>query len=256
MKLLRGYLALIVVLLALLLADPVQRFVVVPLIRLFPSRRLAVMNRWQKLMARICTSPVSVIGGVHLPPVPMIPGEPGVLIVMNHQSVFDIPIVVKSTQGAYPKLITRRRYLRWIPLISHMVRLYQYPVVDPTANSREMRESLRAIRDAARTSEVPLAIFPEGTRTKDGEIGPFRPRGLQLILKQRPWTVYVMVVDGFWKTAKMMHFIRGMANLRGDLRLVGTYEWTDPRQDSTEFIERIRELMVENLAEMRGVVRP
>jgi 1-acyl-sn-glycerol-3-phosphate acyltransferase len=172
---------------------------------------------------------------------------------MNHQSVFDIPILVKSTQGAYPNLITRRRYLRWIPLISHMVRLYQYPVVDPTANSKELRESLRSMRDAARASDVPMAIFPEGTRTKDGEIGPFRPRGLQLILKQRPWTVYVIVVDGFWKNAKMKHFIRGMAGVRGDVRLAGTLEWTDPKQDATAFIEEIRQLMVDNLAEMRAV---
>ena len=255
MKLLRGYLALILVLLALLLSDPVQRLVVMPLVKLFPSRRIAILNRWQKLMGIICTRPVSLIGGVRFPTLPKIPGEEGVLIVMNHQSVFDIPIVVNATHGAYPKLITRKRYVRWIPLISHMVRVYEYPVVDPTANAREMRESLRSIRDTARTSDVPLAIFPEGTRTKDGEIGPFRPKGLQLILRQRPWTVYVMVVDGFWKTAKMRHLVRGMGSLRGQLRLVGTFEWTDPRQDSTDFVGEIRELMVESLAEMREVAR-
>jgi 1-acyl-sn-glycerol-3-phosphate acyltransferase len=255
LKLLRGYLALTVVLLALLLSDPVQRLVIAPLAKLVPSRRIALLNWWQKLMAKFCMIPVSVIGGVRLPAVPEIPGEPGVLIVMNHQSVLDIPLMVKATQGASPKLVTRKRYLRWIPLISHMVRLYQYPVVDPTANSQEMRASLRSIRDAARASDVPMAIFPEGTRTKDGEIGPFRPRGLQLILKQRPWTVYVMVVDGFWKNAKMKHFIRGMTGVRGELRLVGTYEWTDPKQDATHFIEELRQIMVENLAEMRSVAR-
>ena len=53
---------------------------------------------------------------------------------MNHQSLFDIPLVVQSVVRGYPRIVTRQRYSRSIPLISHMVKLYQYPVVAPSAN--------------------------------------------------------------------------------------------------------------------------
>jgi 1-acyl-sn-glycerol-3-phosphate acyltransferase len=163
----------------------------------------------------------------------------------------DIPIVVASIQGSYPRIVTRKRYHRWIPLISHMVRLYQYPVVDPRANTTGTRKMLGSLAEAARESDVPLAIFPEGTRTKDGEIGRFKTHGLKQILSQRPWTVYVMVGDGYWQRAKFKHFLRGMANIRGQIRMLEPLEWTDPQADPDSFVKEVRERMVNCLSEMR-----
>ena len=251
MKLIRGYLSILSILALLLLCDPVQRLIIAPWVKLFPSQRIRVLNRWQKLMAVICTSPASIIGGARFPTVPTISSGPGVLIIMNHQSIFDIPQLVKLTPDAYPHLVTRKRYARWIPLISHMIRLYQYPVVDPTANSREMKKSLRYLKEVARTADVPIAIFAEGTRTRDGEIAKFRRRGLQMILKQREWKVYAVVFDGFWERAKLKDFLRGMGDIRGQAEIAGEFEWTDPSADSEAFIEQVRDQMVEHLAQMR-----
>lgn len=248
----RGYLALTMFGLALLVADPVQRFLVAPWVRFAPSRRRAILTRWQRIMQRAVFWHVGKVGGARLPELPRIPGEPGTLILMNHQSLLDIPVVVGAVEGAYPRIVTRKRYSRWIPLISHMVRLYQYPVVDPTANSAEMKRALVQIRDAARTSDVPLAVFPEGTRTKDGEIGRFRTRGLRIILRQRSWTVWVLVADGFWERAKFKHFSGGMADIDGRVALKGPFAWDDPKADPEPFLERMRGVMVEELARLRA----
>jgi 1-acyl-sn-glycerol-3-phosphate acyltransferase len=163
----------------------------------------------------------------------------------------DIPIVVASIHGSYPRIVTRKRYHRWIPLISHMVRLYQYPVVDPRANPSGTRNMLGSLAEAARDSDVPLAIFPEGTRTRNGEVGRFKTYGLKQILSQRPWTVYVLVGDGYWQRAKFKHFLRGMANIRGQIRMLEPFEWTDPQADPDPFVKEIRERMVSCLSEMR-----
>ena len=248
---LRGYPALAILCLALFLADPVQRFVIGPWVRLFPSSRIRVLTRWQWLMAHLCLGMVGRVGGARFPELPRIPGRAGTLVVMNHQSLMDIPIVVASIQGSYPRIVTRKRYHRWIPLISHMVRLYQYPVVDPRANTTGTRKMLGSLAEAARESDVPLAIFPEGTRTKDGEIGRFKTHGLKQILSQRPWTVYVMVGDGYWQRAKFKHFLRGMANIRGQIRMLEPLEWTDPQADPDSFVKEVRERMVNCLSEMR-----
>lgn len=249
---LRGYLALTVMCLTLLLLDPVQRLVVAPWVRLFPSRRIPVLTRWQRFLAHLMLGSVRRVGGAHIQEVPQIPGREGVLLLMNHQSLLDIPLVVASFSGSYGRILTRKRYLRWIPLISHMVRLYQYPVVDPRANSAETKKMLAAVRDAARTSDVPLAIFPEGTRTRDGELGRFRSTGLKLVLRQRPWTVYVMVADGFWQRARFKDFLGGMGGIDGRVELAGPFEWSDPDADSEPFIEQMHRLMSGTLARMRG----
>src|SRR5688572_6968120 len=133
----RAWLALAFTSVALAIADVVQRLVIAPWVTLRPSRRVAVLGGWIKIMAWLTTRPVAWIAGCVIPiPTRMVPTKPGVLVVMNHQSLLDIPLVVQTVaDGGYPRIVTRARYSRWIPLISHMVRLYQYPVVNPSAKS-------------------------------------------------------------------------------------------------------------------------
>ncbi len=209
------------------------------------------MGRWERFLARWVLSAVSKIGGARIPELPQIPGAEGTLVLMNHQSVLDIPLVVASTESAFPRIVTRKRYLRWIPLISHLVRLYQYPVVDSAANPSESKKMLAGIRDAARNSSVPLAIFPEGTRSRDGTIGEFKTTGLRLVLRQRPWSVWLLVVDGFWERAKLKDFLNGMSAIEGDVALLGPFEWDDPRADAEPFIYDMRQKMVEQLRRLR-----
>jgi 1-acyl-sn-glycerol-3-phosphate acyltransferase len=249
----RGWLALAFASVALAIGDVVQRVVIAPWVKLRPSRRVAVLGGWIKIMAWVTTRPVAWISGCVIPiPPRLVPTRPGVLVVMNHQSLLDIPLVVQTlSDGGYPRIVTRARYSRWIPLISLMVRLYRYPVVDPRAKSEDMRRTLDQIGASARDSEVPIVVFPEGTRTRDGEIGRFKRGALSTILASRAWTVYVYVADGFWRVARYRDFVRHVKGVRGKIEHTGVFEWTDPGADSEPFIEGIREAMVRHLQAMR-----
>lgn len=254
--LVRSWSAVVVASLALLFGDLVQRLLVAPCVWLFPSTRVPVLSRWMKIMAWLVTRPIQFFGGCVIPRPPrIVPGGPGVLIIMNHQSLFDIPLVIQTVAWGYPRIVTRSRYIeRWIPVISQMIRLYQYPVVDPTANPDSMRKDLDDLEEAARTTDMPLAVFPEGTRTRDGRIGKFRKRGVARVLAVRPWTVYVFVVDGFWRAPKFKDFVRGLPHVHGKMEHVATLEWADPSADAAKFIEQIRSMMTERLSEMRQEV--
>jgi 1-acyl-sn-glycerol-3-phosphate acyltransferase len=256
---LRGWLALAFASVTLAVADVVQRVVISPWIKFRPSRRVPVLGGWIKIMAWLTTRPIAFLAGCVIPRPPrLVPCEPGVLVVMNHQSLLDIPLVVQTVAGeGYPRIVTRSRYSRSIPLISPMVRLYEYPVVNPTAGSEAMRQSLERIAIEARESELPLAVFPEGSRTRDGEIGRFKRGALNSILSAREWSVHVYVADGFWKAARYRDFIRHVSQVRGKVEHVGVFPWTDPAADPEPFIESIREAMVKRLETMRreaGVV--
>ena len=250
---LRGWLALAFTSLTLGVGDVVQRLVIAPWVMLRPSARVRILGGWIKIMAWLMSRPVAFLSGAVIPRPPrIVPCKPGVLVLMNHQSLIDIPLVVQTvTDGGYPRIVTRARYTRRIPLISHMIRLYQYPVVDPGAKAEVIRVSLEEMATAARESQVPLAVFPEGTRTKDGEIGRFKRGALSHILAARSWTVYVYVVDGFWRAAKYQDFIHNMSGVRGKVEHAGVLEWTDPTVNPDAFIEQVHEMMVQRLASMR-----
>jgi len=249
----RGYLALGIIGLVFPFFDIFQRTVVALYVRIRPSGRHAMMTWWIQSMRGFVLGCFAKVGGARLSaPERVIASGPGTLIVMNHQSLLDIPLVVGTVRDGYPRIVTRRRYYRFIPLISHMVRLYQYPVVDPTAKADKLRKTLVSLSEAAIDSDVPIAIFPEGTRTKDGEIGRFKTRGLIALLAEREWTVHVFVVDGFWKVAKFKHFFGGMAHITGSSAYLGSLEWTQQGSDPLPFIDAIRDGMVDGLRALRA----
>lgn len=236
----------------LLVADVVERLVVAPWVRLRPRHRVRDLGRWMHFMAWYVTTVAARLGGARMPiPERSVPPEPGHLILMNHQSLWDIPMVLQTVRDGYARIVTRKRYSRFVPLISHMVRLYQYPVVDPTAGRTALQETLDELERVGRESTVPIALFPEGSRTRDGEIGRFKQAGLARLLAARDWTVHVFVADGFWRAAKLDGMAEALGGIDGRFVHAGTLEWPDPTADPAPFIEQARALMVETLSELR-----
>ena len=248
----RGYAALSLTALLFLVCDLLQRAVVYPAARMLSKYRPAILGRWHRLQCRMLFMILKVVGGADIPRPGRVPGGPGVLILMNHQSLLDIPMVIASVDSVFPRIVTRQRYARWIPVISHTIRALEYPVVNPGAGAGTLRRHLGQLAQVARTSDAPLVLFPEGTRTKNGKIGRFQTAGLERILRARDWKVYVFVSDGYWRHAKLAQFLGGMQKIKGHLSVLGPFEWNDPEADPEDFIARMRGLMVDELARVRG----
>jgi 1-acyl-sn-glycerol-3-phosphate acyltransferase len=246
----RGTLALLVVAVFFPLLDLWQRVVVAGLVKLFPNRRERLLGAWIRAMARATWYGVAGgIGGAHLPDLPRIPAGPGILVLMNHQSLLDIPLVVLAVEEGYPLIVTRRRYARRIPLVSFMLRLYDFPLVDP---GRMRTAQLEVLAEAAASAERPTVIYPEGGRTRDGEIRPFKRGGLRAILCKRSWKVYLLVNDGFWNCARITEFIHGVSGIQGKSTCAGPFQFTGDEENVDDFIARMQEQMRQQLDEIRG----
>jgi len=229
-----------------------QRLVIFPVAWMLHAQGPAFLGRWQRFLSRSLFMILTVVGGAGIPRPGRLPGKPGVLILMNHQSLLDIPMVIASVDGPFLRIVTRQRYSKWIPIISHTIRTLEYPVVNPGAKAGTTRRYLERLGQVARTSDAPLVLFPEGTRTRNGKIARFQTSGLERILGARDWKVYVLVSDGYWRHAKLSHFVGGMHEIKGHLSVLGPIEWNDPEADPGDFMARMRDLMVEELARIRG----
>lgn len=248
----RGTLTLAFVAISLLAADLFQRTFISLSVRFLPSRRHRILAAWQQLLARLVLGAVRFPGGARIDSIPVIPGAPGVLVVMNHQSLLDIPLVVRAIRPGYPRIVTRERYANGKPLISHMIRLYQYPTVNPRAT---VRTDLERLSRAAEEIPVPLVIYPEGTRTRDGELGRFKRNGLRTILAARSWEVWIVTADGYWQCAKLKDFRANVSSIQGKIRVDGPFRSPDPDQGMDaleEFIDEAHLRMKGYLAELRG----
>ncbi len=258
----RGALTIFVIGLAFLVGDVVQRTIIAGAVKLLPGRRVRILSKWQHMWAAVCIGSVRHIGGAKIEPPPKFEAGPGTLIVMNHQSVLDIPLVVSAVRPTHPRIVTRARYARGKPLISHMVRLYQYPTVDPRAMTKT---DVHDVAKLAAASPVPVVIYPEGTRSRTGNIASFRRAGLSAILAARSWRVHVATIDGYWSLRTLNDFLEGSSRIRGRMKVSGPWTSPDPSETSLEvdadtrddpalesFIQTLEQAMRDDLAEIRA----
>lgn len=246
----RGTLAFAFVGFALLVCDLAQRTLVAGAARLFPRARHRILTDWIQLQRYIVLElGTGILGGGRVEPRRFrIPNRAGVLVIMNHQSLLDIPLVVRTVEGGYPRIVTRRRYSRGIPVISHMIRLYQYPLVDPQAT---VKGHLKGLREAAHTGVTPIAIFPEGTRSRTGSLTPWRRAGLRKLLEARSWEVHLVVADGVWRSRSVKEFLASVPGL--DVRLThrGPFQSPEPDGEVEAFMDDMEGRMKDAMAELR-----
>ena len=97
----------------------------------------------------------------------------------NHQSAFDIAAI-----GATLPLSWRfvaKRELTWIPFFGWGLVAAGHVLIDRRDHERSVR-SLRRAAERVR-SGVSVIVFPEGTRSATGELGPFKSGGFHLAIE-------------------------------------------------------------------------
>ncbi len=230
----------------MVLGGTYQRLVVYPLVFLLPRRRGALTSTYFRGMSHgilLCMR----LGGARLRRSGTVSTVSPVLVIMNHQSLLDIPTVGLMSAPLVPRFVTRKRYHYGIPSVSPCLRLMGCPVIEP----RDRRESLKTMRLAARELEHGMLVFAEGHRSRDGEIQPFQTAGILSVLRERHLPVCLVVTDGFWSARRLIDSFLGVGRIRGETEVVGVFE--PPADDAAlpAFVEQLRERMIEHLALMR-----
>lgn len=239
---------------ALTIMELGHRLVVWPAIKLWPRRRPAIMRAVLRMHARSTLAMARWVADVHVRVRGAIPPEP-CIVVMNHQSVLDIPLGVWLIRGPQPVIPTRDRYARGIPGISTLTRLSGFPLVSQGRSlTREELRDLTAAAELVGRGERTMLIFPEGHRTEDGGIGRFMRSGLRIIMAHAPRPVYCVVADGMMRARTTADALAGFAHTTIHVRILGPFDPPGDRSaESTDrFAGELRDRMIETLAEMRG----
>lgn len=124
-----------------------------------------------------------------------LPEHGAAVIVVNHTSWLDW-MIVASISGRPVRFVIDRAHLR-----SGLVRrLLRDAKAIPIASASEDADVLAAAFDqiAAELADGELVcLFPEGERTADGQLGPFR-RGVEAIVARTPVPVIPIGIHGLW----------------------------------------------------------
>ena len=134
------------------------------------------------------------------------------IIVANHQSMYDIPPIIWYFSKHHPKFISKSSLGKGIPSVSYNLRHGGSVLID----RKKPRESIKAIEQfAKRVSENNWAavIFPEGTRSRDGNPKPFKEKGLLSLMEHIPNAYVVpLTINNSWKMVRYGQFPLGIGN--------------------------------------------
>ncbi len=230
---------------------PLLRLVIVPGAWLFPARRLSLVSFYMKLISH-ATLGLMHLGGARFRREGDLPTGSPVVIVANHQGLLDIMQITILAQPFAPAFVTRTRYQRWVPHVSACIRMLHCPMIDP---KRDRLGAVKTIRRAARDLPHGLLIFPEGHRSRDGEVRPFRNVGLEAMLRARRVPVYIVVNDGLWHARRFVDALFGIHLIDAWSAAYGPFEIPEDKAEIPAFVEHLREEIIRRLAEHRAAPR-
>lgn len=154
---------------------------------------------WAKTILKVCGVKVELQG--YEP----IQGNLPRIYMANHCSYFDIFALLSALPVDF-KFIVKQELME-IPVFGHAMKRAGYIGIQ----REEPRKALKSMHEAAERirSGASVMIFPEGTRSDDGRLQPFKPGGFHLALRSGcdivPITItgsHPIVPKGSWKIRK------------------------------------------------------
>lgn len=141
-----------------------------------------------------------------------VPSGVPLIIVANHQSMFDIPPIIWFMRKFHPKFVSKKELGRGIPSVSFNLRHGGSVLID----RKDPKQAIPVIGGLGKYIEKntrSAVIFPEGTRSKTGEPKKFSENGLKILCKYAPSAYIVPVsINNSWKVVRFGMFPLGIGN--------------------------------------------
>lgn len=140
----------------------------------------------------------------------VIPQDRPLIIVTNHQSMYDIPPIIWYMRKHHPKFVSKKELGKGIPSVSFNLRHGGSALIDRKDGAQALTEIAKLGQYIEKYNRSAV-IFPEGTRSRDGNPKPFKPAGLKTLLKSAPsaWIVPISI-NNSWKLVKFGKFPMGL----------------------------------------------
>jgi len=138
-----------------------------------------------------------------------IPFSQPLIIVANHQSLYDIPPIIWFMRKYHPKFISKKELGKGIPSVSYNLRHGGSALID----RKDPKQAIPALKNFAlyvEQNKRSAVIFPEGTRSRTGAPKKFAINGLKVLFENIPDALIVPVtINNSWKMLRFGNYPLG-----------------------------------------------
>jgi 1-acyl-sn-glycerol-3-phosphate acyltransferase len=128
-----------------------------------------------------------------------IPENTPLIIVSNHQSLWDIPPIIWYLRKHHPKFVSKIELQKGIPSVSYNLRHGGSVLID-RRNPKEAIQKMKQFADYLKQYNRTGVVFPEGTRSRDGVPKKFKRKGMETIISNIPnGYVLPISINNSWK---------------------------------------------------------
>jgi 1-acyl-sn-glycerol-3-phosphate acyltransferase len=181
---------------------------------------------------------------------PLVRSHTPYLVISNHQSMFDIALLLHVLFTNFPKFVSKRELARRIPSVSYNLRRGGNCIIDRD-DAGQAVEAITALGRRVEERGVSAVIFPEGTRARHGELGPFKPRGTLALLEAAPDTeILPVTIDDSWRLMQS-NFWPIPFGVRVRVRIDDPIP-RRPGESLPELLDTVRTRIAKNLDAMRA----
>ncbi len=189
MKYIHLFIAVLIVVPTFVLSMVVAKFPAF-IMRLFKADKAA--DKWMRLNGTNISRTVlfSLNTRVEVSGLDRIPAEgTPVCFVANHQSMVDIPATIAGLR-IWAGFIAKAE-LKRVPMLSTWIKSMNCIYIDRKSPRSSIEAILKGVENIRKG--IPMFVFPEGTRSKDGSLGEFKSGSLKLATRAKAVIVPITI---------------------------------------------------------------
>lgn len=195
---------------------------------------------WAKWLLRANGIPVRVEGMENLKE------DQSYILVSNHASILDIPALISA--APFPVRFLAKRSLLWFPIFGWVMYFSGHILID----RKSAQSALRSLKKAPFLLKkgISIIVFPEGTRTPDGEMKEFK-RGAFLLAQHSKFPVVPVSITGSYEMLPRHGWCYWPGTIK--IRMSEPIPIRDLSiQEAKGLMGRVREAIMENLKKGRA----
>jgi 1-acyl-sn-glycerol-3-phosphate acyltransferase len=203
------------------------------------------------VLTKVYSAPVLAVAGIKV----KITGKENVIpktpyvFVSNHRSLFDIPVLQRYVPNDF-SFIFKKEIAR-VPLFGWQMQLGPHIIIN-RQNPEKAMKSIENAKKMLTKGKISVLIFPEGTRSKTGEMLPFK-RGAFHLAAQVGFPIIPVTISGTENLFQKKPLKINSGNVTLDFGKPISVDNINGRKGELELMEKVRDIISENYKELSSV---